>query len=65
MLERYKELGGEILTIGSDAHKAVDICSGFDKAYEILDYLGFKYVCLFEKRKCKFIKVEKDIIHSA
>lgn len=65
ILKRYKELGGEILTIGSDAHKAVDICSGFDKAYEILDYLGFKYVCLFEKRKCKFIKVEKDIIHSA
>ena len=37
----------------------------FKTAYEILDYLGFKYVCLFEKRKCKFIKVEKDIIHSA
>ena len=65
VLKRYKELGGEILTIGSDAHKAIDICSGFDRTYEMLDYLGFKYVCLFEERKPKFVKVEKHMIYSA
>lgn len=64
ILKRYKELGGEILTIGSDAHKAIDICSGFDKAYKMLDCLGFKYVCLFEERKPKFIEIQKQMICS-
>lgn len=65
ILKRYKELGGQILTVGSDSHKVRDLCSGFDKAYEMLEHLGFKYVCLYEDRKPKFIKIREKIICSA
>ena len=50
-LERYKELGGRIITMGSDAHKASDIMKDFDKAREELKEVGFEKFCTFEKRK--------------
>ena len=57
ILKRYKELGGEILTVGSDAHKASDISADFDKAYEIIKSVGFNYITLFEKQKPRFEKI--------
>ncbi len=50
VIRRYKELGGEIITIGSDAHTPGDIASGFDRAREILLSCGFKYYTTFENR---------------
>jgi len=57
ILKRYKELGGEILTVGSDAHKAADIFADFDKAYEIIKSAGFNYITLFEQQKPRFEKI--------
>ena len=45
----YKELGGEIITVGSDAHKKTDLARDFDIAYEILKECGFNYYTRFEK----------------
>ncbi|MBO3445541.1 histidinol-phosphatase HisJ family protein [Clostridium sp. CCUG 7971] len=64
ILKRYKELGGKIITLGSDAHRAVDVCRDFDKSYAILESLGFKYVCLYRERKAEFLTLNKDIIYS-
>ncbi len=50
ILRRYKELGGEIITIGSDAHKPENVGEYFDRAAELLKECGFKYYCIFEKR---------------
>lgn len=47
VLKRYKELGGEIITIGSDAHKPEAVAAGFDKAGSLLTSLGFKYYSIF------------------
>jgi histidinol-phosphatase (PHP family) len=55
ILKRYKELGGEIITVGSDAHKPNDILSNFEMAYALLKQAGFKYITLFEKQKPKFV----------
>lgn len=49
ILKRYHELGGEIITIGSDAHNPHSVCEYFDKARDILTALGFQHYCLFEK----------------
>lgn len=57
ILKLYKELGGEIITAGSDAHKPKDICGYFDKVYEILKSIGFNYIATYEKRKPKFVKI--------
>lgn len=51
ILNIYKELGGKIITVGSDAHKAQDIGADFDTAYEILNLAGFDKIAVFEKRK--------------
>lgn len=57
ILKRYKELGGEILTIGSDAHRPEHIAYDFSKAEELLISLGYNYYAVFEERKPLFIKL--------
>ncbi len=49
-LKRYRELGGEIITIGSDAHDTKDVAAYFDRAADVLKACGFQYYCVFEKR---------------
>lgn len=57
ILNMYKELGGEIITTGSDSHMPSQISYKFDYIYEYLKSIGFKYVCTFDKMKPNFIKI--------
>ena len=57
LLKRYRELGGEIITVGSDAHRAEDAGTFLREGFEILHSAGFKYVCSFKKHKPEFIKI--------
>ncbi|TCK98546.1 histidinol-phosphatase (PHP family) [Natranaerovirga hydrolytica] len=57
IIKRYKELGGEILTIGSDAHKPEDICSHFNDVTTLLKDMGYKYYSIFQKQEPSFIKL--------
>lgn len=57
ILKRYKELGGEIITIGSDSHDTTHIAEHFDRAYEALQTCGFRYYSVFEKRIAEFKKL--------
>lgn len=50
-LKRYRELGGEILTLGSDGHKPEHIAYDFKKVPKILSDAGFRYYTVFENRK--------------
>lgn len=54
VLKRYYELGGRIITIGSDAHTPEDIGADFDTAREILIRCGFTKYCVFFNRKPVF-----------
>ncbi len=54
VLKRYRELGGEIVTVGSDAHDAAHIGEYFDRAREALLECGFRYYTVFEKRTPEF-----------
>lgn len=54
ILKRYRELGGEILTIGSDAHMPSRIAYDFDRASELLKECGFRYYTTFEQRTPSF-----------
>ncbi|WP_075981261.1 histidinol-phosphatase HisJ family protein [Bacillus massilinigeriensis] len=51
ILKLYKELGGEILTIGSDSHEAENVGAGLIEAYQMAKEAGFKYIFHFEKRQ--------------
>ena len=50
VLRRYRELGGERITIGSDAHKPIHVALEFKRVEEILKKLGFKYYMIFRDR---------------
>ena len=51
VLKRYRELGGEIITIGSDGHKPEHIAYDFHKVSDILKACGFKNYTEFRHRK--------------
>lgn len=57
MLRRYKELGGEIITTGSDAHSADEVGANFQEAYALLKETGFAYICTFENMQPTFHKI--------
>ena len=57
IIKRYKELGGEIITVGSDAHNSKDIAADFDLAAQILKDCGFKYYSVFENRMPEYFKI--------
>lgn len=51
ILKLYKDLGGRIITIGSDAHKDEDIGHNIQIVKDELKKIGFKEFCTFEKMK--------------
>ena len=54
IIKFYKDLGGEIITVGADAHAPEDIMYGFDEAEKILKAAGFNHYCTFRERKAEF-----------
>lgn len=52
ILTMYHDLGGEILTIGSDAHKPSDLMFHFKEGVDFALENGFKYFSTFQNRKC-------------
>ena len=58
LLELYKSMGGELITVGSDAHNLTNIYSGIAYTYECLLKLGFKYICIIKDKKLEQIKIE-------
>lgn len=57
VIRRYRELGGEIITIGADAHTPDKIACAFDKAASVLEACGFRYYTIFKDRKPEFISL--------
>ena len=51
VLRRYRELGGELITLGSDAHEPAHLSYDFDRAAALLRELGFRYYAVFRERK--------------
>lgn len=56
MLRRFKELGGKIVTVGSDAHNAKRVGQYCKEACQLACDI-FGYVCTFEDRKPIFHKL--------
>lgn len=51
ILKIYKELGGKIITIGSDSHRKKDLGAHIEETKLELKKLGFQYYCTFENMK--------------
>ena len=48
ILRLYRQLGGEIITIGSDAHDSHFIADHFEAVGEILRDMGYRHYCTFK-----------------
>lgn len=57
ILKMYKDLGGEIITIGSDSHTPSQIAFKFEYINNVLIDIGYKYICSFNKMQPEFIKL--------
>ena len=57
VLALYREVGGELVTVGSDAHSPENVAKGVREAYELLADTGFRYVTVYEKRVPRPVKL--------
>lgn len=55
ILRMYRRLGGEIVTLGSDAHLPEDIGKGIEGAALFLKELGFRHYTVYRRRRPEFI----------
>ena len=58
VIKRYQELGGEIITFGSDAHTPLYIGYEFERMRQMLYDMGFKYYATFKQRKMEMKPIQ-------
>lgn len=56
-LRRFRELGGEIVTIGSDSHSASVVGEGVDAGMDLLKEAGFSYFAFYKQRKPVMLRI--------
>lgn len=57
-IKLYRELGGEILSLGSDSHCTMDLGKGIADGAELALEAGFKAVTYFKERKPHFVDLK-------
>lgn len=55
LLERYRAMGGRLVTVGSDAHRTSDAGKGLVQAYDLLRSVGFTEVAFYQGRQPQLI----------
>lgn len=55
----YRQLGGEIITVGSDAHTAEDVGKGIREGIEMIEQAGFDYITVYVNRQPSMIKISR------
>jgi len=58
ILNFFKENGGEVITLGSDAHTTEYIGYMHRENLEKLDSMGFKYICTFKEMKAIYHSIK-------
>lgn len=58
IVRRYRELGGEILTLGSDCHHVEHVDFGLTEAHEAALAAGFRHVAAYQEQKPIFLPIE-------
>lgn len=54
ILRLYRELGGRIITLGSDSHKPAHLGACMEETKEMLKSMGFREFCTFERMQPVF-----------
>jgi histidinol-phosphatase (PHP family) len=51
ILRQYRDLGGDLITMGTDAHEPKHMADGLGQGMELLRTIGFRYITLYENRQ--------------
>lgn len=51
ILQKYRELGGTMVSLGSDSHNTKDLGKGIKECTQLLSDLGFTHITYFRKRQ--------------
>ena len=51
LVKRYKELGGKLITIGTDAHSADMVGKGIEQGIEVAKAAGFTQYAIYENHQ--------------
>jgi histidinol-phosphatase (PHP family) len=58
IITRYRELGGEFVMFGSDAHKSEHVAYAFDRGHELALSCGLKYTYRFDHREREALRID-------
>ena len=58
IVRRYKQLGGDMITVGSDAHFAEHLGAGIEQGYELALRCGFDKIALYQNRTPTLVPIE-------
>ncbi len=58
LMTTYYELGGDIVTVGSDAHSPEAVGAQIPRVYDMLRSIGFRFVAAYTLRTPHFISLE-------
>ncbi len=54
LLELYRDLGGKIITLGSDSHKPEHLGAYMEEAKDLLRGIGFQFFCTYDRMQPVF-----------
>ena len=57
LIKLYHDLGGKIITVGSDTHTPEQMAYKFDEAYKMIKEAGFDSITAFENKEPRQIKL--------
>ena len=57
LLRRFRELGGENITLGSDAHRPEDVGAGLEIAASLALEAGFRDICQYRAGKPRHVRI--------
>jgi histidinol-phosphatase (PHP family) len=55
ILKWYAEMGGQRLTLGSDAHRLREVSLNLEKAIEAIRTVGINHVTQFDQRQARLV----------
>lgn len=58
ILKRFRELGGEALSFGSDSHNVDRLADKFEYYAHVASECGFRYLVYFKNRKPQYYRIE-------
>lgn len=65
ILQWYAEMGGERITLGSDAHQPKNIGADLDTALDVARRAGLRYLTFFEQREAQLRPIEQESLPRA